>query len=148
MSSSPAPVTQATAPFVPTTTPAIDRANRLMGLRSHPGFSDLIRLSQDLVQQSADILIEYAGWDPQQIMVLKARAQAAKEHHLKLISIINDAIEIGIAEQRALQNTLPEKTAAEAVEQGDYVRQQVLTRFREMDDMRVAGSYTPEEINS
>src|SRR5271154_3505234 len=129
------------SPFVATTTPAIERANRLLGLRAHPGFADLLRLSQELVQSAADICADYPGWDSQQIVVLKVRMQCAKEHHTMLLAKINEAILAGIAEQAAAQN-LPKKSAADAMDQGDLVRQEVLTHFAGMDeDNRPAGSY-------
>lgn len=140
MSSNPNPVTANTAPFVPTTTPAIERANRLISLRSHPGFLDVIRISQEIVHSAADICADYPGWDAQQIVVLKVRMQAAKEHHQLLLARINDAIQDGIEESSTLADSFPEKSAAEAVDQGDFVRQQVLQRFEETDN-RPAGSY-------
>lgn len=127
-------------PFVPTTTPNIERANRLMSLRDNPGFLDLLRLSQELSIEAAEQCADYGGWDPQQIMVLKVRMQAAKEHHQLLIAKMLDAIKLGIDEGKALQSSLPAKTPEQAVEQGDYVRQAVLQKFEDTDN-RPAGSY-------
>jgi hydroxyethylthiazole kinase-like sugar kinase family protein len=140
MSSSPIPITESATPFVPTTTPAIERANRLISLRTHPGFLDILRLSQELVDSATAILVNYGGWDKDQITVLKVRAQAAKEHHELLIAKINDAIQDGIAEGRAQAETLPTKTAEESVDQGDYVRQKMMQKFEELDT-RPSGSY-------
>jgi hypothetical protein len=128
-------------PFEPTSTPAIERANRLMHLRAHPGFPDLTRISQDLVDDAAAISIDYPGWDVQQIAVLKARAQAAKEHHALLFAKIAEAIREGIQEQAASTN-LSEKSPAEILETGDLVRQEVLTKFEEMSsEGRLPGTY-------
>lgn len=128
-------------PFIQTSTPAIDRANRLISLRANPGFQEAWRISKDLVDTATQILISYPGWDPQQIMVLKARAQAAQEHHDMFFAKITEAIREGVAEQAA-QINLPEKPISEIIETGDYVRQQVLTKFDEMDaENRPAGSY-------
>ena len=124
-------------------TELIDRANRLMSLRTNPGFSDLFQISKHLVESLTSTAIEYPGWDIQQLMVLKARAQAAKEHHELLFGTIKDAIEAGIRAQAASPD-LHSKTIAEVIEQGDYVRQAVLTKFEEMEsDNRAAGSYAP-----
>lgn len=136
--SNPIPVSAGAAPFIPTTTPAIERANRLISVRSNPGFLDILRISQEIVDSATKILIQYPGWDPQQITVLKVRAQAATEHHEMLLAKINEAIRDGVAEGTA--QSLPEKSADDAVDQGDYVRQQVLQRFEEQDG-RLAGSY-------
>ncbi len=140
MSSTPVPVTATSSPFEQTTTPAIERANRLMSLRTHPGFLDLIRISQEMVKAAADVCADYPGWDAQQIVVLKVRMQAAKEHHELLLAKINEAIREGIEEATARAASLPAKTAEEAVDHGDYVRQRVLEKFEEMDG-RVPGSY-------
>jgi|ERR1700676_499676 len=140
MSSNPNPVSEATAPFIPTTTPAIERANRLISLRTHPGFLDLLRLSQELVQSAADICADFPGWDAQQIVVLKVRMQAAKEHHALLIAKIQDAIQQGLDEGREQSSTLPAKSAEDSMDQGDFVRQKMLERFEEFDS-RPAGSF-------
>ena len=126
------------SPFVPETTPTIERANRLISVRSNPGFLDILRISQSLVDSAAAILVDYGGWDSQQITVLKARAQAAKEHHNMLLGAINDAIREGVEESRT--QVQPTKTAIESLEQGDYVRQATLGKFDELDS-RAAGSY-------
>ena len=127
-------------PFVPTTTPNIERANRLLGLRSHPGFMDLLRLSQEIVQSAADICADFGGWDAQQIVVLKVRMQAAKEHHELLIAKMQDAIRAGVEEDSMRRSSMPEKSPEDVLAQGDYVRQEVLTKFDEMDS-RAAGSW-------
>ena len=134
-------------PFVATTTPTIERANRLISVRSNPGFLDILRLSQEMVDDAVQVCINYGGWDPQQIVVLKIRMQAAQEHHTALIAKIQNAIQEGIAEYSALNkaastqsNAVPEKTPAEVIEQGDFVRQEVLTKFTDMDN-RIPGSY-------
>lgn len=131
-----------TSPFVPATTPAIERANRLLGLRAHPGWADLIQLSRELVQEQVDNCSRYPGWDAQQIVVLKVRQQCATEYHeILLTQRVNAAIQAGIEEQHAAQN-IPQKSAAEALDHGDLVRQEILTRFAALDeDMRPAGSY-------
>jgi hypothetical protein len=140
MSSNSAPINYGASPFVATTTAAIERANRLMGVRAHPGFLDIIRIEQELIQEAVDACIDYAGWDQQMIMLLKVQMQIAKQHHKTLLYRINQAIEQGVAEAKEQVDNLPQKTAAEAVDQGDLVRQQVLERFEEFDS-RPGGSY-------
>ena len=60
-------------------------------------------LNADEISDSAqEFLVDYPGWDTQQLWVLKARAQAAKEGYELLIAKINEAIADGVAEaQRA-----------------------------------------------
>lgn len=137
-------------PFVAVTTPTIERANRLMHLQTMPGFLDIIRMSQDLVTEAADACADFGGWDPQQIVVLKVRMQAAREHHALLIKKIRDAIEAGILEQKAAMEAAkatPEMIRA-SIEQGDLVRQAVLTKFDQKDaENRTAGSYDPADTD-
>jgi hypothetical protein len=140
MSANPSPIHDSTAPFEPTSTPTIDRANRLISLRANPGFGDLRALSQELVNEAAMACARYGGWDAQQIVVMKVRQQCALEHHEQLLQRINSAIQAGLDEARALISDLPEKTPEDAMEQGDYVRVKVLEKFDEMDS-RVPGSF-------
>ena len=134
------PVSPAGSPFEQTTTPAIERANRLMGLRAHPGFPDAIRLIQELVQEAVDTCTTYPGWDTQMILVLKVRMQEAAELKGAFLGRINDAIQQGLDEAKTLLPTLPAKTADEILDQGDLVRQRVLQTFDEMDS-RPSGSF-------
>lgn len=128
-------------PFEQTSTPTIERANRLMALRVHPGFSDLVRLSLEIVNSLSANAIDYPGWDKDQLMVLKVRAQTAKEHHELLFAKITEAIREGVQEQAASPN-LPDKSVTEVLETGDFVRQEVLTKFSEFDtEGRLPGTY-------
>lgn len=129
-------------PFLTVTTPAMERAKRLLSVRTHPGFLEIVRISQEIVQTATDQLVEYEGWDKDQIAVLKARAQAAKEHHMLLLARIQSAIEEGEAEARALieENAIPVKTAQEVVEESDELRARVLRKITEQES-RPAGSY-------
>jgi hypothetical protein len=142
MSSNPIPIEPERAPFIPTTTPAIESANRLMGVRAHPGFVELIRLMNGIVQEARENTEDYAGWDPQMMTVLKVRQQVAKEFPQRVIEKMNAIIDAGVAEARTQMEfaSAPPKSATDAVDQGDYVRQRVLQNFEEMDG-RVAGSF-------
>jgi|SRR5208282_3287542 len=133
-------------PFVPTTTRNIERANHLLALKGHPGFRELVLLSQELVQTAVDTCIDYGGWDKDQIVVLKVRMQAAKEHHQTLFAKIQEAVQIGLAEMQQLQseNVIQPKTAQEAIEHGDFVRQRILQESAEWDtghETRAPGSF-------
>jgi hypothetical protein len=140
MSSTPVPVTANSSPFVPTTTPTIERANRLMSLRAHPGFPDALRIIQEMIQEASDASAEYPGWDTQQMVVLKVRHQATKELGQAFLVRISNAIQAGIDEGRAMSESLPAKTAEEALDQGDYVRRKMLEHFDEVDG-RLPGTY-------
>jgi hypothetical protein len=121
------------SPFVPRTTEVIEKANRLMALRENPGYNDLFRISTALVEEATANLIDYPGWDKDQIAVLKARAQAAKEHHQQLFARMFEAISAGVNEARG---ALSER---EKIEQSDQLRAAAMTAFD--SDMRVAGSH-------
>jgi hypothetical protein len=117
-------------PFTPRTTETIERANRFLAFRDSPAFHEIFRLSQSLVDTATAALVDYPGWDKDQIAVLKARAQAAKEHHALMFSSIQETINLGVAEAA---NSLS------AIEASDKLRDQVL---RKMDsESRVPGSY-------
>ena len=129
-------------PFVQTTTPVIERANRLLAVRAHPGYLDILRIAKEIADSATTVLITYPGWDKDQISVLKARAQAATEGYELLIAKINEAIMEGVTEARAAVNAgvIEAQTNEEAVETGNIVRQKVLQKFDEMDT-RVPGSF-------
>lgn len=119
----------------------INRSNRLLSLRANPGYRDLLQIAQELVQSAADVCADYPGWDDRQIVVLKVRMQCAKEFKELFFAKIKEAINDGVQEQAAQAN-LPEKTPAEILEQGDYVRQEVLAHFSDLDqETRAPGSY-------
>lgn len=140
MSSNPSSTIDGVSPFQTTTTPNIERANRLISVRSNPGFLDILRISQEIVDNQTACIVDYPGWDKDQMTVLKVRAQCSKEHHQLLLAKINEAIQLGVAEASSQVFNLPEKTAEEAVDQGDFVRQRVLEHFEDQDN-RPAGSY-------
>lgn len=119
----------------------IDRANRLASLQIQPGFSDLWKLSLEISNELTATAVDYPGWDLQQLLVLKARAQAAKEHHERLFLKLNAIIHAGIEEQAAADNPR-DKSIPEIIEQSDYVRLQVLTKFEEMDAEGLPGTYS------
>lgn len=149
MSTPPIPVTADRAPFATYTTPLIEQANRLMSLRAHPGFLDVLRIIDDMVDAATKSTSQYPGWDAQVIVVLKVRQQIAMEFKPALLSKINELIDGGVAEARAQVEAahIPVKSAADAVDQGDLVRQKVLESFSEMDT-RAAGSYDPNPEES
>ena len=71
--------------FAAPVTPAIERANRLLALKAMPGFIELMRLGQELVNEATAVMVDFPGWDKDQMAILKARAQAAKEYHAMLL---------------------------------------------------------------
>lgn len=125
------------------TTPNIERANRLASLKANAGYLDLIRLSQQMVNNAIEMCMNYPGWDAQQIVILKVRMQAAKEHHLALFNSVDNAIREGVTEATILAGG-QKPTAAEVLDTADWVRKEVLSKFESMDsDLRAAGSYPP-----
>jgi len=124
------------------TTPTIERANRLQALVVHPGWPDVMHICEDLIKDAANTVARYPGWDAQQIVVLKARLQAAVEHQDALTNRIRDAIAAGVVEAQNLieEKKIPAPTAQQAIESADYVRQEVLKKFEE-SDLRIPGSY-------
>jgi hypothetical protein len=134
--------------FEPTTTPVMERANRLAAVRSHAGFLEILRILQDIEKLATDQALNYEGWDTLQIALRAASMRTAQQVRLQLLSRIQDAIDEGVADasRQVEMATLAAKTQNEVVEQGDYVRSQVLDTFAALDEktddpMRIAGSY-------
>jgi predicted metallo-beta-lactamase superfamily hydrolase len=129
-------------PFVARATPAMDRAQRLLSLRTHPGFLDLIRMSQDMAERAAVAERSYPGWDKDVIVALHCHTKAAYEHHEAWLAAIQTAIEQGESEARELQeqNNLPEKSDQETIEESDMLRINLLRKFEDFET-RAGGSY-------
>ena len=121
-------------------TPAMERANRLVSLRSHPGFKDLIQIALDMAGEAEEKLTSFNGWDPAAISAIAVASQISRRFQQELMRRIQAAINDGILEAKTLANQLPEKTAADLLDQSDFVRRKALEMFDEMDN-RVAGSY-------
>lgn len=126
-------------PFAAPVTPGIERANRLMAIKAMPGYVEIMRISVGLVKMATDQLVEFPGWDEKQIAVLKARAQAATEHHKLLFSSVDDAIRDGVTEASEKKDLHSNESKA-ILNESDRVRAEVLAHTPE-EDMRVAGSY-------
>jgi hypothetical protein len=127
-------------PFVETTTPKIERANRLIGLRSHPGFRDLVQITLDLAEEADKQLVSFRGWDAQAITAHALAAQISRRFQQELVRRMAEQIGEGIMEAKELASKLPEKNAQQMLDDHDYVRRMALDKFSEFDD-RVAGSY-------
>lgn len=111
---------------------SVARANRLLGVRSHEGWQDVMDIATRLVHDVMNTAVDFEGWDAQQITVLKGRAQGAKAIVDQLIIEINEAINLGIYVART-----NEGENYEAVAQTDELRETILSH----GEGRVAGSY-------
>lgn len=121
-------------------TPAIERANRLISLRAHPGFVDLIQITLDMAREAEEKLTNFNGWDAAAIAAIAVASQVSRRYQQELARRVQEAINEGILEARNLQSQLPEKTAGQLLDQSDFVRQRALEMFSEMDN-RLPGSY-------
>jgi hypothetical protein len=125
-------------PVVSTT--AIERANRLVALRSHPGFPDLIQIALEMASEAEEKLTSFNGWDPAAIAAIAVASQVSRRFQRELMRRIQERINEGILEARTLQNSENEKTVREVLDQSDFVRRKALEMFDDLDN-RVAGSY-------
>lgn len=98
----------------------IARGNRLLHLATSPGFNDLRRLVDELVQEASDASADFPGWDSEQIVMLKVRHQAAKEMRDQIFARLNSLID---------STTSSEHNTPQA------------TREPEFTDSRIPGSY-------
>ncbi len=125
-------------PFTAPTPLAVEISNRLQAVRQLPGYVEIMRISQSLVEEATAVSVDYPGWDMQQSFVLKARAQAAKEHHQMLFHRIQQAIQDGIMEAAEKKDLQTEKTK-DSIHLADELREEVLSVMS--DDNRIPGSY-------
>jgi hypothetical protein len=128
------------------TSDAIARGNRLHILKQSPGFADLYRISEMLVKHATDALVNYPGWDQQQISVLKSRAQALSEHHVQLFSMVNEALAEARQESESiLEQEASKRSTREAVLEADELRGDSMLALegfeKSITDSRPAGSF-------
>lgn len=101
-------------------------ANRLVLLKSSPGFNDLVGIVKELELEATASLVDFAGWDKDQIASLKSRAQAAKELCHEIFIRIDERILAGASSS----NTRVESA------QADTLRNTILEA-----DTRIPGTY-------
>jgi len=118
-------------------TPAIELAQRLRSLSSHPGFRDLIRLSEKTVKVAEDAFVNFEGWDKEELSARSIAFRSAKKFHVSLFQEINWAIEGGIEEARQEQVAGRDPFGREAADAADNLRNTVLETY----DTRVPGTY-------
>lgn len=122
--------------------PVIERANRLMTLRGDPGWPVLMDILNGLVKVVTDAAIDFGGWDAQQIIVLKGRAQGAKALAEQLLIQVNEAINLGIHLAQVAEGFAPTSATAE---QSDNLRNAFFalgeSEGRIESESRVAGSF-------
>jgi phosphate uptake regulator len=125
-------------PFGAHTTMGIDIANRLYSLKTHPGYYDLVRMSEGVVQMAEDAFINFEGWDKDELQARSLAFQAAKRFHKLLFSKIEEAIASGIEELRATRQA-EDPFAKEHADMADDLRVAAL-QF-ESNETRIPGTY-------
>ena len=136
-------ITNPIIPFEPRTTLTVDRANRLMGLKAHPGFNDLVRLSEETVRAAEAAVTEYSGWDKDELVARSIAFRAAKRSHEMLFTRMAQAIQDGVAETLQQRSEQPLTfDAREADAMAEDLRAEVLRQIDEQNyDTRVSGTY-------
>jgi len=109
---------------------------RLRQLKGMSGYYDLMQLSQGLVNQATAQLVDFPGWDTQQIATLKARAQAAKEFHQLLFASVEAAINLSIQPPVEPEPNINDRNAAN---HADALREAFMATNDA--DTRIPGSY-------
>lgn len=97
--------------------------NRLSALRSSPGWNDLLTISKELVDQTVQNVEDYEGWDPEQLTILVARMQAAKQHHKTLFGHIMTVINEGLAQEMDQVNS---QQTEEQIKEADRLREAMM----------------------
>jgi len=128
-------------PYEQTISLAIDKANRLHSLRAHPGFNDLVALSEETVRIAERELVEFAGWDKDELVARSIAFRAAKKSHERLFMGIMRTIQEGIEEAAILRGS-EDPYSREAVEMADELRLKVLQHAEATNyETRIPGSY-------
>lgn len=70
-------------------------SNRLRSVVNNSGWMDVRKIIDDISDEATANLVDFAGWDKDQIAVLKARAQAAKELREEIYMRVSKAIQEG-----------------------------------------------------
>ena len=131
-------------PFVSTTTPTIDRANRLMGLTSHPGWNDLVAISINTVKVAEAAVVMFEGWDKDELAARSIAFRAAKRSHDILLASVASAIQTGV--QEAAESLARSAEALpndrNATDLADDLRSAVLRQVEETSqETRIPGSF-------
>ena len=126
-------------PFEARTTLGIDIANRLYSLKIHPGYHDLVRMSESVVQIAEDAFINFRGWDKDELQARSLAFQAAKRFHTLLFSKVEEAISSGIEELRAAKQEA-EPFSREVADMADDLRVAAL-QFADDNETRIPGTY-------
>jgi hypothetical protein len=125
-------------PFEPRTTMTIDRANRLMGLKSHPGFQDLVALSLETVRLAEAAVTDYQGWDKDELVARSIAFRAAKKSHEMLFYKMATVIEEGVLEATQKRQN---NNDADADAMAEELKVEVFRQLDERFDSRVGGSF-------
>jgi hypothetical protein len=130
-------------PFEQRTTLTIDKANRLIALKAHPGFNDLVALSEQTVKLAEEALVGYEGWDRDELNARSIAFRAAKRSHEMLFGRMAHAIQQGIEEAAAVRDSgAPGDFSAEAADMADQLRVRVLQHMDETKyETRIPGTY-------
>lgn len=131
-------------PIESRTTPYIDRASRLLSLRGHPGFGDLVALSQETVNIARAALVNFEGWDKDELVARSIAYRAAEKSHEMLFVRLAQAIQTGIEEASAVRDAaIPaNQYSKEAADMSDELRAQVIQQIDQSNyETRTPGSY-------
>jgi hypothetical protein len=79
-------------PGEPTVAQVLALANRLLAQKAAPGFHDIRLICEMLEQEAVKASRDYPGWDHEQIVILKVRAQVAHELITEIFNRIDAAI--------------------------------------------------------
>jgi hypothetical protein len=128
-------------PYAPRTTMTIDRANRLIGLKSHPGFNDFVALINEVVKVAEDAFVSYEGWDNEELVARSIAFRAAKKFEEQLLTRMGGLIQAGIAEAMMARDANPQANNADAADGADELRAAILTELDNRYETRVSGTY-------
>jgi hypothetical protein len=124
---------------------AVARGNRLRILKQTPGYIDLFKISEAIVANATKVLMDFQGWDNEQIARLRTYAKATHDFHALLFGTVNETLREArqeadlIAEEEAIR-----RSSRDVVQEADELRLDSLLAFDHLDEMidsRPAGSF-------
>jgi len=114
--------------------PVIERGTRLFQLRQTPGYADLFRISEAIVQQAANAVLRFDGWDKDQRNDLALIAKATLKHHELLFDELDKAVREANEEHEAeLLRQAEARTAQAAATEADQLRADTFKKFDDVE---------------
>jgi hypothetical protein len=125
----------------------VNRGYRLTSLTSSPGYIDLQRIAEALIQRARDAYERFEGWDAMQILALQQRIKTSIEFRDQLFATVNQQIEASRQQELSIHaEEHSAKPEMQKADEADELRAKALALFESMNptpesDGRIAGTF-------